>query len=220
MIAFVAEIKRFGLAALVAGLAACASNSSTIPTRSQTPLQSGFMRVTVRVAGQLDFSTYQYGVTFNTTGSSLTPEFGNTDVDWKAYSATIESTSVEERPFVQVIRYISNPNDPHQPPQEVGVVATPSQLQFVEDTNTSAFTVTFERSLAVYGSGQPATTWRFNAYSRASNEVLDTMGSCPSCFKSPALPIATKFDQTIQSQGRSIVTPSARIVSVEFQNSP
>ncbi|HEY1681444.1 MAG TPA: hypothetical protein VGF98_07415 [Candidatus Tumulicola sp.] len=175
------------------------------------------MRLTFSVAGQLDFSKYQYSVTFNTTGSALTPEFG-TKADWKAFSATFRSMNGSGAPSVEVIQYISDPNDPHQPPAQVPEAVTPSQLQF--DARSSTFSVTFQRSIAGDGSQQPAVNWRFNASSQTASHIVDTMGRCASCFKSPQLAVNTSFVETIAAQGQPDIAPGARIVSVEFQNSP
>jgi hypothetical protein len=213
----------FAVAAAAFVLSACASNANdaiTVPPAVPAQLKSGFMRVTVQMAGKLDYTKYQYGVTFNSTGTSLTPEYGSKNVDWKAYSATLAASEAGGSPVEQVIQYVSNPNDPNQPPAQVVVPYTPSQLQFVQDAGNDSFSVTFERSLAIVGSGQPATTWRFNAYSRSAKQVVDTMGSCASCFKSPALPVATSFLKTIAAQGKSSAPPGARIVNIEFQNAP
>ncbi|MEO7203098.1 MAG: hypothetical protein ABIZ82_10950, partial [Candidatus Tumulicola sp.] len=159
----------------------------------------------------------QYGVTFNTTGSALTPEFGK-NADWKAFSATIRSTNGSGARGVEVIQYVGNPNDPHQPPAEVPEAVTPSQLQF--DDGSSTFSVTFQRSIAGEGSQQPAVNWRFNASSQTASQIVDTMGRCASCFNSPKLAVNTSFAEAIASQGQPDIAPGARIVSVEFQNSP
>ncbi len=199
-------------------LSACASNTATtVPVGGQPRLKSGFMRLTFRVAGPLDFSKYQYGVTFNTTGSALTPRFGK-NADWEAFSATIRSTNGSGAPGVEVIQYVDNPNDPHQPPAEIPEAVTPSQLQFAAGSNT--FSVTFQRSIAGDGSQLPAANWRFNASSMTASQIVDTMGRCASCFNSPKLAVNTSFVETIASQGQPNVAPDARIVNVEFQNSP
>ncbi len=199
-------------------LSGCASNvATTVPPGGQPQLKSGFMRLTFRVAGHLDFSKYEYGVTFNTSGSALTPEFGK-DVNWKAFSATIRSVNTSGQPGVQVVQYISNPKNPHAPPAEVPEAVTPSQVQFAGGTST--FSVTFQRKIAGGDSQQPAVNWRFNAYSLTANNVVDTMGRCASCFKSPQLAVNTNFVETIAAQGQPNIAPAARIVSIEFQNSP
>jgi hypothetical protein len=206
-----------GLAGVLA-VSACTSNmAATVPAGGQAQLKSGFMRLTFRVAGHLDFSKYEYGITFNTTGSAVTPEYGK-DVNWKAFSATIRSVNTSGQPGVQVVQYISNPNDPHSPPSEVPEAVTPSQVRFAAGTST--FSITFQRSIAGGDSQQPSQNWRFNAYSLTANNVVDTMGRCASCFKSPQLAVNTSFLETLASQGQPDVAPSARIVSIEFQNSP
>jgi hypothetical protein len=204
-----------GIASIV--LSACTSNvEATVPMGAQPQLKSGFMRLTFRVAGRLDFSKYQYGVTFNTTGSALTPEFGK-NADWKAFSATIRSVNGSGAPAVEVIQYIRNPNDPHQPPAELPEAVTPSQLQF--GAGSSTFSVTFQRSIAGDGS-QPAANWRFNATSMTASRIVDTMGRCASCFKSPVLAVDSSFAEAIASQRQPDIAPGARIVSIEFENSP
>jgi hypothetical protein len=212
-------VKRFVFAGIVSiVLSACTSNAATtLPSGPQPQLKSGFMRLTFRVAGRLEFSKYQYGVTFNTSGSALTPEFGK-NADWKAFSATIKSTNASGAPGVEVIQYISNPNDPHQPPVQVPEAVTPSQLQF--DAGGNTFSVTFQRSIAGAGSQPPAPSWRFNASSQTASQIVDTMGRCASCFNSPKLAVNTNFLATIASQGQPDIAPGARIVSVEFENSP
>lgn len=197
---------------------ACAGNTATtLPVGGQPQLKSGFMRLTFRVAGQLDFSKYQYGVTFNTTGTAATPEYGKSS-DWKAFSATIRSINASGTPGVEVIQYIRNPNDPHQPPAEFVEPVTPSQVQFAGGSST--FSVTFQRSIAGDGTQQPASNWRFNAYSMTANEIVDTMGRCASCFNSPQLAVNTNFAEAIGADGNPNVAPGAHIASLEFENSP
>jgi hypothetical protein len=203
-------------------LAACSGSSQAIPTTPGSSVASGYMRTTFRVAGKLDFSKYEYVIVFDTSGKRLTPEAGTHSTNWAAYSAALQTASTEGAAYVQAVAYVRNKN-PHVPPAVVRLNVKPSQLQFVPDDGGggSAFAITFERSIFGADASRLATSWRFNAFSLRRRALVDSMGRCGSCFRSPALPVSTSFARVVDAQTpKAAVPPSARIVSLEFENNP
>lgn len=54
-----------------------------------------------------------------------------------------------------------------------------------------------------------------------SSHLVDSMGHCGTCFKSPSLLIANVFNRVIDVEGSAgTIAPAARIVSIRFDNSP
>jgi hypothetical protein len=201
-------------------LAACGGSHETPPISQASNVAPGYLRVTFRVAGKLDFTTYRYALVFNTSGNGQTPHAG-ARTNWNAYSAALDFGQSKGTAWVQAIRYIRG-KDPHVPPILVRLAVTPSELQFVptSDGNGTAFAVTFERSIFAANSVSVASRWRFNAFVSADGAVVDSMGRCDSCFTSPALPVNTAFDLSVAAKPRSTVPASARITDTGFQNNP
>ncbi|HEY1429249.1 MAG TPA: hypothetical protein VGF18_06725 [Candidatus Tumulicola sp.] len=195
----------------------CSSAGST-PSAPATGIDAGFMRITVRVAGRLDFSNYRYLVVLNTSGNGLTPHFGR-NAGWSAYSASLQAANEAGSPLAQIDRYVSG--GPHVPPAIVAVEATPNELQFEPNSGGAGKTLsfTFERSLLDADGAQTASDWRFNVAVLKSDDVEGYLGACASCFKSPALPVGEAFDTTIAGSSESAPGP-ARIASVELENRP
>ena len=181
----------------------------------------GFMRLTFRVAGKLDFSKYQYLLIFNTSGNGLTPEAGSNHANWSAYSDAIEVQSSHGTPYAGAVQYLKN-SDPRVPPTLKRLQTQPSQFQFASDAGGtgSEFSVLFDRSIFSLGASPLSKTWLFNAFTVQPSRVVDSMGRCAGCFHSPALRIDTAFDRIVDSENSHQVAPDARIVSVEFANDP
>jgi hypothetical protein len=208
---------RFVWIALFTGLLTACGGAAQAPTPTAPSLPAGYMRVVLRVAGTLDFSKYQYDVIFNTSGNGLTPEAGKHKTNWAAYSAAVQIGG-DGAPYVQPILYVKSSN-PHVPPARVRLSVTPAQLQFF--SNGGAFSITFERSIFAVRSNSLSNSWRFNGFSLRSGELVDTMGRCGSCFRSPVLAVNTAFDQLVKAQTpKETIPPAARILSVGFENNP
>jgi hypothetical protein len=202
-------------------LAACGGSQETPPLSQASDVAPGYLRVTVHVAGKLDFTKYQYVLVFNTSGNGLTPEAGEKP-NWNAYSAALDFAQAKGTSWVQVVQYLKG-QDPHAPPIQERLAVTPSELQFApnSDGEGTAFAVTFERSIFAANSVSIASRWRFNAFVFARGTVVDTMGRCDSCFKSPALPVNAAFDLSVPAQKpRSSVPASARLLAAGFKNDP
>lgn len=204
------------------GLAACGGAAQSVPTSSAPMLPAGYMRVTFRIAGTLDFSNYRYSIIFNTSGSGLTPEAEAHKTNWAAYSAEIDAGGSGGAEYTQVIQYLKNEN-PNLPPEAVRLDVTPAQFAFApnSDGTGSEFAVTFQRSIFGAHSVALSKSWRFNAFSLQSQSLADSMGRCGSCFRSPALPVNVAFDRVVTAQKpRQTIPPAARIVSIAFENNP
>jgi hypothetical protein len=206
------------LCVVLFALSACAGATQATPTAATFSVPSGHMRVTFRVAGNIAFSRYEYSIIFNTSRNDLTPEMGSR-MNWRPYSAALDAGGGPGRPYLEVIQYLRDRSDPHAPPAAVRLGVTPSELQFLP--NGSAFTITFKRSILGENSVPLSNDWHFNAFTLQTGRVIDSMGKCPSCFKSPGLPVDTRFARVIEAQGSPETIPSAaKILSIEFENAP
>jgi hypothetical protein len=206
---------------MLLAFSACANGGSTIPaTPGSGSLSPGFMRVTLRVAGSLDFSKYHYWIVFNTSGNGSTPEANPVKTNWGAYS---DAVAVDDPTAAAAIAFVKNVN-PAIPPQLLELRPTPAQLQFGTASSAASFTIVVQRSIFAARVPSMSNDWRFNAFTQSSGStsvLFDSMGSCGGCFRSPTLAVNTALNLTVNAEGNhQAVPPAARIVSVEFANKP
>jgi hypothetical protein len=202
----------------------------------------GYMVVKFDVAAPFDFSTYQYWVVFNTSGNGKTPLTNPQQTNWAAYSDAIEVAGIGGAAFAQPVQFVKN-NNPVIPPTFYRLLTSPTQFQYVANSNGSGteFTVTFQRAIfQSIASPSPAPSptssplyarnWTFNAFvtqANTQNQLIfeDSMGqggaTDTSYSDSPPLPsICSNFD-TVYYKQQDINPPSdpaAQIVSVEIAN--
>jgi hypothetical protein len=192
-------------------VAACGKQiSPNPPGLGAGGVSPGFMSIKFDVAGQLNFSNYQYWVAFNTSGNGLTPLTNTVQTNWAAYSAAIEVGGNGGATFAGPVQYIKGVNP--SAPAFLRIITTPQQFQYVPDSNGSAteFQVTFSRSVFNPISRSPSPSpspvsniWLFNAFTTqatSQNELLfiDSMGfggNTDTSFQSPQLDINTCFDE-------------------------
>ena len=203
----------------------------------------GFMVVKFDVAAPFDFSTYQYWVIFNTSGNGLSPDTNPTRNNWAAFSDGILVGASPAGLYAQPYQFIKNPTNPAVPPTAQRLGVTPSQLQFLANSNGSGteFTVTVQRAIfrtsatptpgptpTPTGSPQPySKVWTFNAFVTQANTqnqwiFVNSMGiggPTDTTWVSPKLPICTNFDNVVfaLSNGDQIPEP-AQLLSVELAN--
>ena len=175
------------------------------------------MRITLRVAGHLDFSKYEYELILNTSGSNLTPEVGRNRTRWDAYSASL-NTSGGHRPYAEVTQYVPS-RDPNTPPQQVRLITNAAQLQFDPDAKgfRSAFSITFARSILEANSLKVTNRWHFNATALRARGLVDSLGGCGTCYKSPTLDVNSTFNLNIRGSSTT-APPDARIESIQIEN--
>jgi hypothetical protein len=178
----------------------------------------GYMKIKFDVAAPVKFSKYQYQVILNTTGSGKTPEANS----WAGYWFALETNRRPGAPSANAVAFIRSRN-PHVPPAQVIIGVTPRQFKFTANSNgaRTEFTILFRRSIFNAFERRKKSTWLFNAFTNSKNGFVDSMGSCGSCFVSPKLSVDKAFDERIvASKKPKGIEPSAKIVSVEFANSP
>ena len=218
--------KRAFLVSLVLSLSACAGSTGTyVPPATGVP--PGYMEVAFDVAGPLKFTKYQYLFVLNTSGNGLTPEASAHQTNWQAYSFMLQASGNGGSPIARAIEFVKNPSNPKATPAFQPLITTPQQFAFTAKSGGAGteFTILFQRSIFSNGlAPQPpvATTWLFNAFTVPSSGsgTIDSMGSCPSCFASPKLPIGEVFAQTIPAAQKHAIDPSAEIVSIAVANNP
>lgn len=207
----------------------------------------GFMSVKFDVAGQLNFSSYQYWIVFDTSGNGLTPDTHPFQNNWAGYSAAIEVGGVGGGTSANTVQFIKNSN-PAIPPHFQYLIVPGQQLQYTVNSNGTGteFTVVFQRVIfnpAPFVSPAPpfANVWRFNAFTTQASPqgqllFVDSMGAGGANdpqWNSPALLVTAPtppppdptpppaFDTvfTALSSGQQI-DPAAQIMSIEIANNP
>jgi hypothetical protein len=213
------RLAAFSAAALM--LAACGGSSPnpTATNASGPPL--GYMSVAFTVAATVNFAKYRYQIVFNTTGNGLTPEAGGNaggKSSLAAYSYALE-VGGSGGGTVGAWEYLRPSNCPTCAPAYVALLTTPSQLALVSSGAASEFTVLLKRSIFT----NAAPTWLFNAFTtqNKTGAVIDSMGTCATCFVSPELLVSEAFQKTIfAGSGTPTGDPAARIVSIQITNEP
>jgi hypothetical protein len=196
------------------------------------------MTVKFDVAGQFNFSSYQYWVIFNTSGNGKTPLTNPQQTNWAAFSSGTVTGGSGGATFANAVQFVKNSN-PVIPPVFFHLGPTPQQFQYIANSNGTGteFSITFQRSIFsnVQASPSPSPSplspiWQFNAFvtqATLQNQLvfLDSMGSggpTDVSFVSPQLDIRQCFDQTFfkQQDINPPSDPSAQIVSIEIANNP
>jgi len=193
------------------------------------------MAIHFDVQAPFNFSTYQYMVVLNTTGSGKTPSTDTLQTNWAGYSFALIALGNGGTSYAEPVQFVTNSN-PHIPPSWLRLGTTPQQFQYNADSNGSGteFSLVFQRSIlkgiaspSPSPTASPSNLWTFNAFvTQASNGgpwyFLDSMGAggpIDPQFVSPTLCVTEPFDQTFYG----LYTPSdptAQIISIEISNNP
>lgn len=193
------------------------------------------MAIHFDVQAPFNFSTYQYMVVFNTTGSGVTPSTDTLQTNWAGYSFALIALGNGGTSYAEPVQFVTNSN-PHIPPSWLRLGTTPQQFTYNPNSNGSGteFSLVFQRSIlkgitspSPSPTASPSNLWTFNAFTtQASNGgpwyFLDSMGAggpIDPQFVSPKLCVTEPFDQTFYG----LYTPSdptAQIISIEISNNP
>jgi len=211
------------------------------PNSGPGGLSPGFMSVKFDVGGPFNFSSYRYFIVFNTTGNGQTPLTNPQQNNWAAYSYALEVGGSGAATFAGAWEYLRSSNCPTCIPAYIQLLTTPTQLQYLPNSNGSGteFTLTFQpvifNGVATPSPGATATPppvrniWLFNAFTTQPNvnaqltflDSLGTFGATDTTFQSPQLNINTQFDQVVFAlDGNPPSDPAAQLVSVEIANNP
>jgi hypothetical protein len=206
------------------------------PTLGAGGAPSGFMSITFDVAGQLDFSDYQYWVVFNTTGTNgQTPTTIPWNNNWAGYSFAIEvGGAAGVGTDANVYQFVRSSKASGAQPSPLPVQTTPTLLQYNPDSNGAGtqFTVVFSRSLFRGILATPAPIgqiWLFNAFTTQANaqnemQFVDSLGRggiTDPQWPSPQLDVSEAFDTTFTAlNSGNQIAPSAQITQITLGNNP
>jgi hypothetical protein len=201
--------RAYFLAFCVAALFATACGRQVTPNPPGTGpggLLPGYTSIKFDVAAPFNFSSYQYTIVFNTTGSGITPETNTQQTNWAGYSYAIVAAGNGGSTNAYPIEYLRQANIA---PAPLHIGTTPQQFQYNPNSNGTGteFSVVFQRLVFTQGlqpspspSASPSSkptvvgaastptptpvkvNWLFNAFTsqaNAANQFLfvDSMGT-------------------------------------------
>jgi hypothetical protein len=229
----------FGLV-LVLGLAIAACGRQVTPNPpglGPGGAPPGYMAIFFDTAAPFNFTSYQYMVVLNTSGSNLTPSTQTVQTNWAGYSFALIGLGNGISSYAEPVYFAHNPN-PHIAPAWIRLGTTPQTFSYNLNNNGTGteFSILAKLNLFSYNpspspspSASPSRVWRFNGFvtqANASGQWLfyDSMGAGgpqPPEYVSPTLCMTEPFDQTFYPQGAYTPTdPSGQIVTIEIANNP
>ncbi len=193
----------------------------------------GFIAIHFDVAAPFNFSTYQYMMVFNTTGSGVTPSTDTFQTNWAGYSYALVASGNGIGAGAHVVQYVP-PQVGHGPPGYFSPHTTPQQFSFNLNSNGTGteFSMLAQRAIFVSPSPSPSASppskWTFNAFTVGPGPVnsltfYDSLGSggpVDPQWVSPILCMTEPFDNTYYATGFTPPDPQSQIVSVEISNNP
>lgn len=197
------------------------------------------MAVHFDVESPFNFSSYQYMIVFNTTGTGVTPSTDTLQTNWAGYSFALLALGNGGTAYAEPVQFIHNQN-PHIPPAWFKLGTVPQQFSFNPNSNGNGteFSMLAQRSIfkgaspspSPSPSSTPPSIWSFNAFTTQASvggggtwTFVDSLGSggpIDPQFVSPKLCMTEPFDNTYYALDNSISDPAAQIVSVELSNNP
>ncbi|MBV8198696.1 MAG: hypothetical protein JO263_11205 [Candidatus Eremiobacteraeota bacterium] len=192
----------------------------------------GYLAIHFDTASTFNFSTYQYMIVFNTTGSGVTPSTQTLQTNWAGYSYALVAYGNGVISAGRIVQYVP-PKIGHGPPGYFSPFTTPQQFSYNLNSNGTGteFSMLAQRAIFVSPSPSPSSSppsnWAFNAFTvgpGAPNTLTfyDSMGAggpVPPEFVSPILCMNQVFDNTYYAQYVPN-DPQSQIVSVEISNNP
>ncbi len=88
----------------------------------------GYMAVFFNTQGPFNFSTYQYMVVLNTTGSGVTPSTDTLQTNWAGYSYAMVARGNGVSSFAQAVQFTRSNQNPHIPPVWLQLNHSPAVL--------------------------------------------------------------------------------------------
>jgi len=193
----------------------------------------GYMAVFFDTEATFNFTSYQYMIVLNTSGSGVTPSTDTLQTNWAGYSFALIALGNGIASSAEPVALIHNSN-PHIAPAWLRLGTTPTTFSYNLNNNGTGteFSILANRTIFNYSaspspSPSPSNVWTFNAFVAQAQSggqwyFLDSMGAggpIDPQFVSPRLDMSTCFDNTYYG----IYTPSdpsAQIVSIEITNNP
>ena len=194
----------------------------------------GYVAILFDVAAPFNFSTYQYMIALNTSGSGVTPSTDTIQTNWNGYSFALISLGNGISSWAEPVQFLKGSN-PHVPPAWLRLGTTPQQFSYNLDNNGTGteFSILVKRSVFVGASpspspsASPSNIWAFNAFTtQASSQgqwtFYDSMGPggpTDPQFVSPKLCMTEPFDNTYYAY-YTPSDPAAQIMTIEIANNP
>jgi len=193
------------------------------------------MAVFFDTASPFNFTSYQYMIVLNTTGSGTTPSTDTLQTNWNGYSFALIALGNGISSFAEPVYFARNAN-PHISPAWIHLGTTPQTFSYNLNNNGTGteFSILARRTLFDYNpspspspSASPSNLWTFNAFVTQASQggqwyFLDSMGPggpVDPQFVSPTLCMTQQFDNTYYAQ-YTPSDPSAQIVTIEIANNP
>ncbi len=76
----------------------------------------GYMAIIFDVAAPFNFSSYQYMVVLNTTGSGVTPSTDTVQTNWAGYSFAMVARGNGVSSYAEAVQFRRSYTNPHVPP--------------------------------------------------------------------------------------------------------
>ena len=195
----------------------------------------GYMAVLFDTEAPFNFSSYQYMVVLNTSGSGVTPSTDTLQTNWAGYSFALISLGNGISSYAEPVQFVHNAN-PHISPAWLRLGTTPQQFSYNLNNNGTGteFSILVQRSIfagiaspSPSPSASPSNEWTFNAFVTQASQggqwlFYDSMGAggpIDPQFVSPTLCMTEPFDNTYYAL-YTPTDPSAQIVTIEIANNP
>lgn len=192
------------------------------------------MAVFFDTAAQFNFTSYQYMIVLNTTGSGVTPSTNTLQTNWAGYSFAMIALGNGISSYAEPVEFVRNAN-PHIAPAWLKLGSTPQTFSYNLNANGTGteFSILAQRrvftatSPSPSPSASPSNIWTFNAFvtqAQPSGQwyFLDSMGAGGPInpqFVSPQLCMTEPFDNTYYPL-YTPSDPSAQIYTIEIANNP
>jgi hypothetical protein len=193
------------------------------------------MAVLFDTEAPFNFSSYQYMVVLNTSGSGVTPSTDTLQTNWAGYSFALISLGNGISSYAEPVQFVHNAN-PHISPAWLRLGTTPQQFSYNLNNNGTGteFSILVQRSIfagiaspSPSPSASPSNEWTFNAFVTQASQggqwlFYDSMGAggpIDPQFVSPTLCMTEPFDNTYYAL-YTPTDPSAQIVTIEIANNP
>jgi hypothetical protein len=198
----------------------------------------GYMAIFFDTAAPFNFSTYQYMVVLNTTGSGVTPSTQSIQTNWAGYSFALIALGNGISSYAEPV-YFAHGSNPHIAPGWISLGTTPQTFSYNLNNNGTGteFSILAQRRLFDFNpspspspSASPSNVWTFNAFVTQQAQpggqwiFYDSMGAggpVPPEYFSPTLCMSEPFDNTYYALDTTgISDPSGQIVTIEIANNP
>jgi hypothetical protein len=192
------------------------------------------MAIHFDVEAPFNFSTYQYMIVFNTSGTGVTPSTDTLQTNWAGYSFALLALGNGGTAYAEPVQFLHNQN-PHIPPAWLKLGSTPQQFSFNPNSNGSGTEFSMLAQKVIFRgaspspSASPSDIWAFNAFTTQASvggggtwtfvDSLGPGGPIDPQFVSPKLCMTEPFDNTYTAY-YTAPDPAAQIVSVELSNNP